>query len=536
MAVTDSKALTTQFAGFSTLSGLRQLGLLIALAGSVAAGVAIVMWSTTPNMALLYSGLSDKDAAMVIDALQNSDTRYQLGGSGTVLVPSSDVHQIRMQLASQGLPQGTAIGFEALEESQGFGVSQFMETARFQRSLEVELSRSIMALANVQTARVHLAIPKQSVFLRDRKKPSASVLVSLFAGRVLEEEQVMAISHLVSSSVPNLAVGNVTVVDQNGRLLTTKGNSRAMALSASQLDYTNKLERSLRERVELILSPIVGAGAVSAQVSADVDFTFTEQTQESYNPDAPALRSEQIVEEKSLGAASASGIPGAASNQPAEGEDTEQLGTSFSQGENKPTKSRKRSTQNFELDKTISHTRLGMGRIKRLSVAVVIDDKKIVSSDGSVSRANYSPEEVDRFTQLVKETVGFNLQRGDSVNIINAAFSIPVSPEPLPEAELWEQGWFMDAVKNAIGGVLALVLIFGVLRPVMRSLAQIGKDAHRNMPAVAAGGQMQQMAASQQAPQLQQQSDNDNVRVVQTAAEQDPKLVAQVVKSWVTNE
>ena len=532
MAVADTKNMTTQFAGLNSLSALRQLGLLIALAGSVAAGIAIVMWSTTPNMSVLYSGLSEKDTGQIIDALQKNNIRYQLGGSGTVLAPSADINSTRMQLASEGLPRGTSAGFESLSESQGFGVSQFMENARFQRSLEVELSRSIMGLANVQTARVHLAIPKQSVFLRNKKKPSASVIVVLYAGRSLEEEQVMAISHIVSSSVPNLTTDSVTVVDNKGRLLTTKDGSKLMALSASQLNYTSKMEKNFKNRIEGILSPIVGSGSVTAQVSADIDFTFTEKTQESFNPDTPALRSEQVVEDKSVAAAAAAGVPGAASNQP----DTGEIGTTFSSSGNNSGNSRRRSTQNFELDKTISHTRLGVGRIKRLSVAVVIDDKKIISTDGSVTKATYSPEEIERFTQLIKETVGYNLQRGDSVNIVNAAFSTPVIPEALPEPELWEKGWFMDAVKNGIGGLLVLVLLFGVLRPVMKSLAQIGKVAQNN--AMVSGNlELQQAQPGQAATQqLAVSTDSENIKIVTTAADQDPKLVAQVVKTWVTAE
>ncbi len=535
MAAAEKKSLTTQFDGFSNLNALRQLGLLIALAASVAAGVYIVMWSSTPNMTMLYSELSEKDAGLVIDALQKSSVRYQLGGTSSILVPSSEVHDVRMSLAAQGLPQGTAIGFETLNQDQGFGVSQFMETARYQRSLEVELSRSIMALKNVQTARVHLALPKQSAFLRDKRKPSASVLISLYSGRVLEEEQVMAIAHIVSSSVPNLTAGNVTVVDQNGRLLTTKDSSRNMALSASQLNYARKLEKNYIERIEGILTPIVGPGAVSAQVTADVDFTFTEQTQESYNPDTPALRSEQVVEEKSVNA-SASGVPGAASNQP-DANNAEQDAANFANSGSfaaRPSNSRSRKTQNYELDKTISHTRLGMGRIKRLSVAVVIDDKKLVSNTGIVTKTSYSPEEINRFSQLVKEAVGYNLQRGDSVNIINAAFFDAVEPEPLPELAIWEQAWFIDIVKNAIGGILGLALLFGVLRPVMRSLAQIGKEGPRQQypAATAAAGASSDASTT---PTLAAPA-NDTLQVVQAAAEQDPKLVAQVVKTWVSNE
>jgi len=524
MAASESKLFTSQFVGFSNLTAIRQLGLLIALAASVAAGVAIVMWSTTPNMALLFSGLSDKDTGLVIGALQRQSVRYQLGSTGTVLVPSADVHNVRIQLASQGLPQGTASGFEMLDEPQGFGVSQFMETARFQRSLEVELSRSVMALANVQTARVHLAIPKQSAFLRNRRKPSASVLVNLYSGRTLEEEQVMAITHIVSSSVPGLKVSNVTVVDQSGHLLTSKDSVRG--ISASQLKYTQNLEKSFITRIEGILMPIVGADAISAQVTAVVDFTLSEQTQELFNPDTPALRSAEILEEGT--SENPQGRSTAASNQPGEG-------TNENKNVSQAVNSRRRSTEKFELDKTTSHTRFAMGNVKRLSVAVVIDDKKIISTDGTVSRNNYSPEEMERFTQLVKEAVGYNVQRGDSVRIINAAFSIPAEPKALPEISMWQQGWFIDVVKNIIGGVLVLVLLIGVLKPVMRSLARISKEGAIPAPA-ATGMPAAAMAGPQGASHLSAQHDSDNVTVVKTAAEQDPTLVAQVVKSWVSHE
>jgi len=531
MAVAEQKSLATQFDGFSNLTALRQLGLLIALAASVAAGVYIVMWSSTPNMTMLYSNLSEKDAGMVMDALQKSSVRYQLGGQSSILVPSSEVHSIRMRLAAQGLPQGAAIGFENLNQDQGFGVSQFMETARYQRSLEVELSRSIMALKNVQTARVHLAIPKQSAFLRDKKKPSASVLISLYSGRMLEEGQVMAIAHIVSSSVPNLTVAKVTVVDQNGRLLTTNDSSRNMAMSASQLNYARKIEKNFIARIEGILTPIVGPGSVNAQVTAEVDFTFTEQTQESFNPDTPALRSEQMVEEQSKNA-SAGGVPGAASNQPGAEGDEQDASNIVNSAQSGAGNSRKRNTRNYELDKTISHTRLSMGRIKHLSVAVVIDDKKVVSSSGVVTKSAYSPEELSLFSKLVKHAVGYNLQRGDTVSIINVAFSVAIEPEPLPALELWEEGWFIDIVKNAIGGILGLALLFGVLRPVMRSLAQIGKGIPKQQYEATAAGAADVAAT----PALAAPGGNETLKVVQAAAEQDPKLVAQVVKTWVSNE
>jgi flagellar M-ring protein FliF len=534
---------------------VRQLGVMLALAISVALGVAVVLWSQTPNYSLLYSNLGDRELSEVMSGLQQSGVEYKLeAGSGAILVPSSQVDELRLKLAGLGLPRGGGQGFELLEKETGFGGSQAIEKARIQRALEGEIARSIVTIQSVRSARVLLAIPKQSVFLRHRKKPSASVVVDMHQGRELNKPEVAAILHLVSSAVPQLDVSQVTVVDQKGALLSAKTSNDVMSLTSNQFEFKQGVEEHLINRVESILLPIVGAGAIRASVSADVDFTTTEQTQEQYNPDLAALRSEQVTEEQS-NLAGVQGVPGALSNQPpaagvapevAEGE----LGSTASA----TTNVNKRSIKNYELDKKISHTKLSSGRVKRITVAVVIDNKQgAVTAEGGASASEpYSDEDVAKFTVLVKEAVGFNALRGDSVTITNLAFRQPDVPVALPEVPLWEQAWVLDAAKQVVGGVFALILIFFVLRPTIKTLLE--KPTATGLPAGGQGTQMTpsgvmatEARASQSAGErsLELESDEElmmleapksyeqRLEMAQKIAGEDPKRVAQVMKTWI---
>ncbi|MCP4043838.1 MAG: flagellar M-ring protein FliF, partial [Gammaproteobacteria bacterium] len=354
--------------GMTRLPVIKQMGLLIGLAASVALGIAIVQWSQTPGYSLLYGALSTQSVAEVVSALEAVNIPYRVDkDSGAMMVPSGKVHEARMKLAAQGLPRSTAMGFEILEKEQGFGTSQFVERARFQRALEVELARTIGNLNHVKSARVHLAVPKQSVFVRNRKQPSASVLVHLYSGRTLEEEQVSAISHMVAASVPNMDVSGVKVIDHKGRLLSAPEQSPDAVMSRTQFDYTRRVEADLNKRIMDILTPLVGSEGVRAQVAANMDFTRTEQTRETYNPDLPALRSEQVTEEQGS-AASIAGIPGALSNQPpgAATAPEEAEGIETADGGESTGPSRRHSTRNYELDKTISHTTTPAVSIRRL--------------------------------------------------------------------------------------------------------------------------------------------------------------------------
>ncbi len=532
--------------GFGGLPAVRQIGLMVGLAASVALGVAVALWSQTPTYSLLYGNLSQRDAAAVTDALQKSNIPFKIDEtSGALLVASTQLQNARMKLASDGLPKGTSNGFEMLSEDQGFGTSQFVEAARYQHALENELAQTISSLRNIEGARVHLAIPKRSVFLRQQEKPTASVVLNLYAGRGVDEGQVASIVHLVASSVPHLSPDQVTVVDQQGNLLTTRESAAAAGMSSTQFAYNRKVEDTYIKRIEDLLSPMVGGGKVRAQVAAELDFTVTEKTQEVFNPDLPALRSEQTSEDKMSSSSAALGVPGTLSNQPPGG-GTTTAPTDPAVATDTATESSgntsKRSTRNFELDKTISHTRLASGEIRRLSVAVVLDDKQSVDAEGQVTRTPWTPEDIAKFTTLVKEAIGFNTQRGDSVEVINASFIPMPEQEPLPEPAIWEQPWLWDVLKQAAGAIAVLLLIFGVLKPTLRSLTEKGVAAPAMVTGPAAEGGVGEDQVSIGGPRnagslaAPQQQYEQQIAAAKGMIQQDPKRVAQVVKTWVNED
>jgi len=541
MALVQTENVGNQFVGLGGLPIFRQLGLLIGLAASVAIGLAIVMWSQTPGYRLLYSDVSSQDSVQVAAALQSGGFEYKIDdASGRIWIAGGSMHEARMMLASQGLPEGGNVGFELMDNKDTFGSSQFIESIRYQRALEGELARTISSLKSIQTARVHLAIPKQSVFIRNRKKPSASVTVGLYPGRYLEPGQVRSIVGLISSSVPELEASMITVVDQIGKMLTSE-HDEEMAFSAKQLEYKKKVERSYTERIEDILSPIVGDGRVRAKVNAEIDFTVTEKTQESFNPDQSAVRSEQTSSESRGGGSGPIGVPGALSNQPPEAGTVDGGETGTAATVASMANKMLQSTRNYELDKTISHVRLAAGAVRRLSVAVVIDNKAAVEEGGET--VAYTDVEIQRFNQLVRDSVGFNVRRGDSVNVINAAFSPIIQPEPLPEVPLWEQSWVWDIGKQVLGGLAVLLLVFGVLRPVMRELASKGieyKSQNQNLLQAQGGmdGDDTQvtLSAEASAQQIQQQGHESNIASASAMVDQDPRTVAQVMKTWVATD
>lgn len=537
MEMVKADNVTAPFEGFVNLPAVRQVGLMFGLAASVALGVAVVLWSQEPNYSVLYANLGSKDASQVMDALQKQGVKYRLDEkTGALMVPSSAVHELRLRLADEGLPRSSGAGLDVLQQKQEFGTSQFMETARYQHALEGELARSITTINSVENARVHLALPKQTAFVRERQQPSASVLVTLYPGRTLEEAQVAAIAHMVAAGIPNLEPGRVTVVDQSGRLLSSKQKANAV-VNQEQFDYTRKLEESYIARIENIIAPIVGMQGVRAQVSAEVDFTVTEQTQETYNPDLPALRSEQLYEERSA-SEGAQGIPGALTNTPPAPATVPEraVGQAGAVADVQSGRSLNRATKNYELDRTISHSKLATGQVRRLSVAVVIDDRQVLSPNGDVVREARSAEEIERIAALVREAVGYNAQRGDTVNILNASFQTAQAVEPLPEPPLWKQPWVMDASKQLLGALVVILLLFGVLRPLLRSLATV-----KPQPAPVAEHGMSEDRLTLGGPggvmQLPQHTTYEgNLGMIRDMARQDPKHVAQVVKTWVASE
>ncbi len=521
---------------------LRQAGLLVGLAASVALGVALVLWSQSPDYTTLYKDIPDTELAQVADVLKQNNIKYKLSAGG-IMVPANDIDKARMQLASQGLPNFKPKGFDILNEEQGFGTSQFIQSARYQHALEEELSRSISALRNVKSARVHLALPKESVFVRNRKKASASVIANLYSGHRMTDDQISAITYMVASSVPNLQVEQVTVVDQMGRLLTESAD-KEQVLNSDQLEYTKKVEQNYIDRVNSILAPFLGRNGFKAQVNADVDFTRIEKTAEVFNPDVAATRSKQQLIERVSGSGDA-GVPGALSNQPPGGAIAPEnaagdIDVSTEDSAKGMFKNKETTTQNFELDKTISHTQLATGNIKRISIAVVVDDKKETAADGTVKAIPRTEDEVKRMTALVKEAVGFNAQRGDTVNIINAGFVAPAAVEVLPDIPLWEQSWFWPVVKQTLAALVILYIILGVIKPAFKSLSK----PHKEIVGIEGGGGEGQVALSggesggfgdEEAEALPKPPDDYEIQLemARKLVVEDPKIAAQVVKNWL---
>lgn len=523
--------------GFNSLPVVRQIWIVVAVAATLAIGITAGLWTYKPSMKTLYSELAEKDINEVTNALTKAGIAYELSGSGAVLVPDDQVYNARIKLASQGLPNGSAKGFDVLDKETRFGTSQFMETARYQHALESELAMTIASMRGVENARVHLALPKQSVFVRNQRPASASVFVNLFSGRNLDDGQVSSIAHLVASSVPNLEHEHVAVIDQSGRLLSAPTRDSEVGISGTQFTHRKQVEEYLTARIESLIAPIVGVGGVRAQVTADLDFSTTEQTQESFNPDLPAVRSEQTMEESADEAGAAGGVPGALTNQPPAGGTT---GEAQKSAGTKTSKSNKQTTRNYEVDRTISHVKLGSGSVRRLSIAVVIDDKQTTAEGGEVTRTPLKEDEIARMTSLVKEAVGFDARRGDTISVVNSAFNMPPPSGPLPEVPLKDQPWVWEAAKILGVVLLAAIVLMGVIRPFLRSLAEKGASIPSSQLAELrqlSQEQLQNLSGPNSTQALPAGAAYENqLTQARTMVQQDPKLVAQVVKQWVGDD
>jgi flagellar M-ring protein FliF len=518
----------------------QHIGLMLTAATLIALLVAGYLWSQAPEYRVLYGNLPERDGGAVVTALQQMNVPYKFADGGALMVPSGQIHESRLRLAAQGLPKAGPQGFE-LMESQKFGVSQFAEQINYQRALEGELARTIQTLSSVQAARVHLALSKPSAFMREQAKASASVLLNLAPGRTLDSTQVSAVIHLVSNSVPELQAKNVSIVDQNGNLLSSDNgnNSGRPSLDPNQLKYRQSLEQNYIARIESIVAPLIGAANVRAQVTAELDFTESEHAEEIHKPNQDAanatIRSQQLSESSaSRAGGAAGGVPGALTNQPpaaatapitapATAPASAATGTAPA-----PADTRKDSTVNYEVDKTIRHTRQELGRIKRLAVAVVVNHKKQVSKAGKVSYSPLAEADINQITNLVKEVMAFDKERGDTVSVANSAFNIP-EKEILPEVPLWKQPDVIETAKmigkNLLIAAILLFVVLRVLRPMLKTFAA-ATSAQRELqqlPQEAAGGP----------PQLQ--SFEQNVDRAKQIARQDPKAVANVVKEWVDN-
>ncbi len=537
----------------------RQALLLVAIAAAVALGVAVVLWSRGPNYGLLYAGLDQKDAAAVAQELQAANTPFQLSADGSsIMAPAADLAGLRLKLASKGLPRGSATSSVLPAADSPFGMSDLAERTRYQQLLESDLSATIGGLQSVRSARVHLAMAKPSAFIRDNREASASVLVTLYPGRQLDAGQVAAIVHLVASSVPGLDARQVSVVDQQGQLLTADPNSPA-AVGDDRLRMATRIENTYAQRIEELLTPLVGPGRVRAQVYADLDFSKSEKATETYGHDHPALRSEQTSSERRGAGSGDGGIPGALSNQPpslvaqptaanpdaGKGNPSAAASSATTAASGDVSSS---ATRNFELDRTISHVSDPAGRLARLTVAVVLDNKAAdrgPAKAGSAAAAAsagvpFTAQELERLTELTKNAVGFDAARGDSVSVVNQPFQRPATPEALPEPPLWERPGAMDLIKQGIGVLIALLVAFGLLRPLLRGVTR-GTANARALPApkpqisvrVADEPEAAEPARLAAAPALEYEQ---RISQARRLVGENSRQVAQVVRNWVSED
>lgn len=524
--------------GVLRIPAVRQVILLVGIAASVAAGFALVLWAQTPGYTRLYNDLDTADAAQVAEALRAADIDYKLDtGNGVVLVPEARVHDARLEIASQGLPQGGGGGMDMLDEQSSFGVSQFMESARYQRALETELARTISHVGSVQDARVHLGLSQRSSFIRDDNEATASVMLTLYRGHQLEEDQAAAIVQLVAGSVDGLSASGVTVIDQDGRLLSSTGSVYGDSMAASQFRQVQKIEQAYKRRIEQMLTALVGPGRVRAEVTATLDFTVTEETRESFDPANTVIRAEEISEQQRLsGDPVAAGVPGATSNQPPLDAATAAATQTDVAATAEPVSTNRSSRRNFEVDRTISRTRPQSGTIQRLSVAVLVDDTPITNEAGDTT-PSVTPNDITMFEALVRETVGFDAARGDTVVVTPAPFRIGAEQIEAEEPAIWEKPVVRDTAKQVLGVGLVLAIAFGIVRPLLRGLvSSSGPQAEflgGGPSVVLSGGTQGQLAGGSGQLSIPLPSYDEKVAAAKNISGHDPARVAQVVRKWV---
>lgn len=539
-----------------------KIPLLVAASAAIAMVVALLLWAKSPDYRVLYSNLNDRDGGAIVTQLTQMNIPYRFAENGAALmIPADKVHETRLRLAQQGLPKGGAVGFELLDQEK-FGISQFSEQVNYQRALEGELSRTIESLGPVQNARVHLALPKPSLFVREQKSPSASVTLTLQSGRALDDGQINAIVYLVSSSVAGLPPGNVTVVDQAGRLLT-QSDGAGRDLNAAQLKYANEVENRYQRRIEAILAPMVGSNNVHAQVTAQIDFATREQTDEEYQPNQlpnqAAVRSQQMSQSEQLGGPQVGGVPGALSNQPgapatAPIETTQPNATGNNANGAKPNTATPRSTAangagpqntrrdettNYEVDRTIRHTQQKAGTVQRLSVAVVVNYHG-VDKDGKP--LPMSKEQLAQVESLVRESMGFSSSRGDTLNVVNTPFTATeVTGGELP---FWQTQAFIDRLLDACRYLLVLLAAWLLWRKLVRPQLQ-NRQAVQQATLAAANAPMARPVDSnkpsneelaQHRKSQQRVSAEVQSQRVRDLADKDPRVVALVIRQWMSNE
>lgn len=565
MAQTPRETLLALTRGFNQLSNGRKIGLIAGIAGVIALVVVLVITAGRQEYKVLFANIAEKDGGAIISQLSQMNVPYRIAeGGGAILVPSEMVYKVRLQLAAQGLPKSGGVGFE-LMESQKFGVSQFVEQVNYQRALEGHLARTIQAMPEIEEARVHLAIPRPSVFVRESQKPSAAILVQLRAGRVLDPGQVAGIVHLVASAIPELSPRQVTVVDQRGNLLSGAADETGVAgLDRKQLEYLHQVENGIVRRIESILKPITGPDNVRAQVAATLDFSEVEQTSESFKPNSDpkeqAIRSQQSTDNQSSTPQQPQGVPGALSNTPPGAASAPLVAPQAGQpaGTQQPpaTTAQKESTINFELDKTIRHTKGEVGAVKRLSVAVVVNHKKLVEGEKS-KLAPFSDAEMAQITNLVREAMGYSKERGDTVNVVNAPFRIGVEEDDVPfwkdpaniplamEGGKWLVllGLGLTFLLIVRAGVRDVVKLAQPPEPVPEGAGAEGGSGGTPGEGEGAGGEggvsgEGGVGAAEAAaePPHEETEQERQLRLMRELAKENPRLAAQIIKNWVTGD
>ena len=520
----------------------------VGVAALVAVLAAIALWSSQGDYKVLYANLSDKDGGAIVAQLSTMGVPYRYSeGGGAILVPGASVHDLRLKLASAGLPKGSVVGFELMDGAK-FGQTQFQERLTFQRGLEGELTRSITSMASVQNARVHLALPNQNGFFREQQKPSASVMLTLFPGRTLDRAQVAGIVHLVSSSVPELNPKAVSVLDQTGALLSGSPEESGSGLDAQQLQYVNQIESQFNKRILDILDPVVGRDNLRAQVTADIDFSRTESTSEEFKPNQGAnadatVRSMQRTEQNGQNGSGATGIPGAASNQPPVAATAPLTGASqplqtAQGGSATNSTSRKDAVTNYEVDKTVRVTRNATGTVRRLNAAVVVNHRTNLDAKGKVTTVPLTADELQKIDSLVREIVGYNDKRGDSVKVINAPFK--VEQVAVDNTPLWKQPQVLDLLRAAAVpaalAVVALAIVFGLIRPALKA-AQVEKSHKGNhLDALVADDETLPIVEPGKLPQLDAPRINAKLDSARSFAKENPAAVVNIVRGWVNGE
>ncbi|WP_066261277.1 flagellar basal-body MS-ring/collar protein FliF [Hydrogenophaga flava] len=532
-------------AGLSRLDRAQKIKMGLGAFGLLAIAIALFFMGRQPDWKVLYNNLGDKDGGAIIAQLTTMNVPYKYTeGGGAIMVPADKVHDTRLRLASQGLPKGSVSGFELMEANR-FGMTQFQERLTFQRGLEGELTRSIQSLSSVQAARVHLALPNQNGFFREQQKPSASVLLTLHPGHTLDKAQIAGIVHLVASSVPELNPKAVSVVDDAGTLLSATPDGMAQGADTQKLQYTQQMEQLYTRRILDMIEPLVGAGNVKAQVSADIDFSQAESTSEQHRPnqggEPGAVRSQQLVEDGTPAQAQPAGVPGATTNQPPATGTAPINGAAAPLGvasnADKAGTMRKESVINYEIDKTVRTVREASGTVKRLTAAVVVNHRSVTDKTGKVVTTAIPPEQLEQMTALVRETIGFNKDRGDSVNVVNAVFNVPAPVEEVPVA-WWKQPENMELARSLawpVGALgVALLILMGMVRPGMKMMRQpvVTKTEEK--------AKVQQLDAvldeAPERPGLPMPEENQRLVDAKRLALENPMAVANIVKSWVNGE